>query len=274
MVRSLLPILCALLLWTAAPASAVATFVTSSGPQSNTPACPDTSVSFSFSASTVGTNRLLIVYVYYMSDTSLRVSTITYNGVAMTRRQNATNVTTVPDQRIEGWLLVNPALGANTVTVTMLAVGFCPTAVAMSFAGVNQVTPDSTPWAGANSGTCNGAAPFRCGPMVGIPTGAQNVHPAAIMLSCNTNPNPTRSLIPAPGTGGTEINEFFPPGFQAGCNNPQPSQTTIFPGTLANAEWETDGIAMFGALAADIIGGAGIPTGLCLPALPLIGVGC
>lgn len=92
----------------------------------------------SWSHTTSGSNRILIVFVGGASDPG--VSGITYNSVAMTKFAE----TTYPGSGyagFSGWYLINPASGTNTIAVT--SSGNC-TAIASSFTGAKQSgQPDS-----------------------------------------------------------------------------------------------------------------------------------
>ena len=89
-----------------------------------------------------GSSLVLLVSVTYRGS-GLSVSAVTYNGVGLTRI--ATDGPTSPAIQGDLWYLVNPATGANTVSVTFA--GGTPTRVvahSISFTGVDQATPIGT----------------------------------------------------------------------------------------------------------------------------------
>lgn len=91
----------------------------------------------SWSHTCSGSDRALIVSVFF--DASLTVSTVTYNGVALTRIGGISDGTNKVDQ----WKLSNPASGANTVAVTTGG-GFGIIGAAISFTGAHQTTASLT----------------------------------------------------------------------------------------------------------------------------------
>jgi hypothetical protein len=94
----------------------------------------------SWSHTTSGSDRILIVGVSIRNESSETVSTVTYGTGNLTFVGSATNGTL---SRAEIWQLVNPATGTNTVTVTLSGnskfVGGAAT-----FTGVHQTTPLGT----------------------------------------------------------------------------------------------------------------------------------
>ena len=74
--------------------------------------------SFTWNHTCTGSNLVLVISVI-VRDTTLSkrtVSTITYNGVALTKVRSDDNGVSF---RTEIWYLINPATGSNTVSVTM-----------------------------------------------------------------------------------------------------------------------------------------------------------
>jgi len=101
---------------------------------------------FSFTHTTAGANRLLLVGVSInlTNNTGLTVSGITYGGTALTLVGTSINANS---RRVEVWRLLNPALGTNTIQVTMAGVTATAAGVvvgATTFVGVNQTTPLGT----------------------------------------------------------------------------------------------------------------------------------
>lgn len=86
-----------------------------------------------------GSNLMLIVNVY--SNTPSDVTGVTYNGVAMTSLGNYSY------SGVEGnlWYLINPATGANTVSIAHTSTSNFVIGVAASYTGVKQsAQPDSS----------------------------------------------------------------------------------------------------------------------------------
>lgn len=95
---------------------------------------PATSNTKTWSHTTTGSDRLLIVIVASMS-TVTRPS-VTYGGVSMTRIDDSTYL------NITGYYLINPTVGANNITISTSLTVF--NAVASSYTGCSQITqPDS-----------------------------------------------------------------------------------------------------------------------------------
>ncbi|MBI3030219.1 MAG: PQQ-binding-like beta-propeller repeat protein [Candidatus Rokubacteria bacterium] len=132
----------------AAPAAEASIAVDSSS------SCTPTSAnSFTWSHTTSGVDRVLIVGVALRNPNSQTVSSVTYAGTSLTQvlaRDNGTSV------RIEIWRLVGPALGTNNVVVSYASGVSAKTACgAVSLTGVDQSNPiDAT-----NSATGTSLAP-------------------------------------------------------------------------------------------------------------------
>lgn len=73
--------------------------------------------SFSWSHTCSGNDRCLVVGVSIRGSTNGIVSSITYNGVSLTKIAHAEYSDTA--NRIELWYLLNPATGSNTIEVTL-----------------------------------------------------------------------------------------------------------------------------------------------------------
>jgi hypothetical protein len=97
--------------------------------------------SFSFSHTTSGSDRLLIVHVYDGND---RVTNVTYNGVGLTLVEDLLMTGAAAGQYIQLWYLLNPASGTNNVTITGSA-SMSLYASAVSYTGVEQTgQPDAS----------------------------------------------------------------------------------------------------------------------------------
>ena len=109
------------------------------GPNSTGTATTGNSLSWSHTCS--GTNRLLTVSLSVGSGTTATVTSVTYNGVAMTEAARVMS-NNQNDGYVKLFYLVAPATGSNTVQVT------CDSskpliAGSVSFTGVDQTTPVS-----------------------------------------------------------------------------------------------------------------------------------
>ncbi len=105
--------------------------------------------SLSFSHTTSGSNRFLIVGVSIRNDASQTVSSVTYAAAPLTFLRADTNGVSV---RSELWYRVAPATGANTVAVTLSASAKAAMG-AISLTGVDQSTPIDTNAGATGSGT-------------------------------------------------------------------------------------------------------------------------
>lgn len=88
-----------------------------------------------FSHTTSGSDRLIIVYVY---DGSNRTTGVTYGGVALTLVQDLVMTGAAAGQYIQLWYLLNPASGANNVVVSGTPDPIGVYASAVSYTGVAQ----------------------------------------------------------------------------------------------------------------------------------------
>lgn len=97
-----------------------------------------------FSHSCSGSNRVLYVFFHYwMSDSSREVSSVTYNGVALTRV--AKSARSSDNDGMEIWRLVAPATGANNVAYSVSGAGTVNGRVtAISVTDAHQTIPEST----------------------------------------------------------------------------------------------------------------------------------
>jgi prepilin-type N-terminal cleavage/methylation domain-containing protein len=95
--------------------------------------------SITISHATSGTNRLMLVGVTFNNDNNETVTSVTYNGVALTLKGTETNS---DDARVEIWSLVAPDTGTHNVVITFSA-ALAQEGIAgvMTFNGVDQSTP-------------------------------------------------------------------------------------------------------------------------------------
>lgn len=96
-----------------------------------------------------GTDRLLVVSTS-VGDNPATITGITYGGIALTKLRS--DVNTGDDTATELWYLINPANGINTITVTM-SEGGSAVGGAVSFTGVDQITPFSSNTGATGTGT-------------------------------------------------------------------------------------------------------------------------
>lgn len=94
--------------------------------------------SHTFSHTVSGSDRLLVVNVYYSSSTATTV-TVTYNGVSATK----VGLSSQNSSRVETFYLIAPATGANDVVVTFSPSKSCDVIVA-SYTGCDQSTQPDT----------------------------------------------------------------------------------------------------------------------------------
>lgn len=93
---------------------------------------------YSWSHTCTGSSRYLTVGIAMLSVGGSSVSSITYNGVAMTKIDAKASVSGAV--RAELWGLVAPATGSNTIAVTLSA-ALDSIGEAVSFTGVHQTSP-------------------------------------------------------------------------------------------------------------------------------------
>ena len=137
----------------------------------------------------VQSNRALVVAMSYRGNTNPTATAtgITYAGVAMTKVRRDSNT----DRKTEIWYLVAPATGANNVIVTWSADPEGQIVAAVSYYGVNQVSPIA-----AN----NGATGNSQNPAVAVTAATHQLVVAVGAIY----PNGIANLPLTPGTGTTE----------------------------------------------------------------------
>jgi hypothetical protein len=110
--------------------------------------------SATWSHTCTGSNRVLVVSVAILGDSSVTVSGVTYNGVAMTSRYQGDLSTSGVYAKNSVWTLVAPATGANNIVATYSGTntGYAGCG-AVSFTGVNQTTPIRTVYSAGPGGT-------------------------------------------------------------------------------------------------------------------------
>ena len=96
-------------------------------------------VPLTFSHTCSGSDRVLLVWVGVREGAPPTVTSITYNGVNLTRVGGDSN-----DPLIDLWRLIAPATGANNVVITLSANVAVFTGIAISFTGAHQTTPLGT----------------------------------------------------------------------------------------------------------------------------------
>ncbi|HEX9895911.1 MAG TPA: hypothetical protein VGA78_18410, partial [Gemmatimonadales bacterium] len=89
-----------------------------------------------------GSNRLMLVGISFVNDRAETVTSVNYNGVALTSVGTATSV---DDARVEIWRLIAPPTGTYNVIITFSApLRRAATVGVMTFTGVHQTTPLGT----------------------------------------------------------------------------------------------------------------------------------
>lgn len=111
---------------------------------------PDaTTLSWSHTCS--GSDGLLVVCIATVATTLGGTTSLTYNGVAMTR-QTVISAGTVPAIRSEIYSLIAPSTGANTLLYSSnLAVSIMGTGISLN--GARQINPIETTGSGSATGT-------------------------------------------------------------------------------------------------------------------------
>jgi hypothetical protein len=87
-----------------------------------------------------GTNRLLIVSSGYDANQLEHLTSVTYNGISLTKIITV-GLSPSNDYGLELWYLVNPPAGSFTVSITWNTFTLFSSAASLSFTGVNQTTP-------------------------------------------------------------------------------------------------------------------------------------
>jgi hypothetical protein len=114
-----------------------------------------TASSISWSHTTgAGNNRLLLVTVgvHVATGTPTTVTSVTYGGTPLTQVTTALYSSTNPQVRTYVFRLINPASGANTITVNFAAATLS-VAGAVTYSGVDQNSPIQTSSTSTGSGT-------------------------------------------------------------------------------------------------------------------------
>ncbi len=151
-----------------------------------------TSSSASFSHTTSGTDRLLVVFLHIFSQTANPTATVTYNGVGMTLQETAENNFSVNRYIVvHAYTLVNPASGSNTVAITYGGTYATTGASAVSYTGVDQ----SSPVGATTNTTATG------NPTITLATNTAN----SLVVGASSN----RGGDVAPFTPGTGVTERF-----------------------------------------------------------------
>lgn len=96
--------------------------------------------SVTFSHTCTGSDLLLLVGVHLYNVNGATISSVTYNGIALTLVDSAAN----SNRRVSLYRLVAPATGANDVVITLSGTEFEVNGGSMSFTGVDQTTPLGT----------------------------------------------------------------------------------------------------------------------------------
>ena len=149
---------------------------------------------------TIAANADRVLYVWVgTNDGGAAIPTgVTWNGVAMTK---IAECTTMSDQSMSLWRLINPDSGLRDLVVSSSLSFVAFVVLAASLYGVDQTTPEGTPATQSNTGTSLSVAPT--GVAGGYPLGG------AIYWQYGTNPTftsgagQTRLLTSASSGGGS-----------------------------------------------------------------------
>lgn len=109
--------------------------------QSNSGNWSTNTANYNWSHTTAGSDRFLAVAVSIYNGAARTVTGITYNGVALTKLHSITASLEGNTQDFEVWYLINPAVGANTIDVTLSASASFTQGMAMSYNGIDQTSP-------------------------------------------------------------------------------------------------------------------------------------
>lgn len=184
---------------------------------------------YNWSHTCTGSDRFLSVDVSLLSAGST-VTSITYNGVAMSLIRAQTTVTSFG--RVESWGLAAPASGANSIIVT-LSGSIASAGCAVSYTGVNQYTP--TEAANSAQATNVGAADAT----VTVTPVADNcwIHGAVASDDASVTANQTtRNNVT--GVGGSGADE------DTGPITPAAATAVSYTGVGALATWAIAGYAI------------------------------
>lgn len=160
----------------------------------NTSTADRSSASFAHDAGS-GSNRVMLVTTKTLTASgSISVSSITYNGVALTFIQgHSREYTTNRYLRIENWYLIAPATGSNTLAVTYSGNARADEITVTTLNGGHQTTP---------VGVVNAADGDSTNPSVTLTTGTNN---SWVMFGAHGRGG---DLDPStPGTGLTELTD-------------------------------------------------------------------
>lgn len=72
-----------------------------------------------YDSGATGTDRVLGVLISYEQGTNVSISSVTYNGVALTQKQHTDGIAGPGNEDLDWWFLANPATGSNTLTVNV-----------------------------------------------------------------------------------------------------------------------------------------------------------
>lgn len=100
--------------------------------------------SLTWSHTCTGSNRFLAVGVHIYDSAALTVSSITYNGVNLTRANGITAALEGNNQNVELWYLDAPASGANDIVVTLSGTADFTEAQACSYTGKTSTGIDAS----------------------------------------------------------------------------------------------------------------------------------
>lgn len=103
---------------------------------SSTPSFSNPVTTQSYSFTTSGADRFLVVYTLGDAAATSGISSVTYSGVSLTKL-DTNRVDT--DRSFDVWYLINPAVGSNTLVVDRSVSGLI-VSIPASYTGVDQIT--------------------------------------------------------------------------------------------------------------------------------------
>lgn len=174
-----------------------------------------------------GNDRLLIVHAVQWNSGVGTVSSVTYNGVALTQISGAA-ITFSTNFRSEGWYLIAPDVGTFNVVVTWSASQTMVSATALNYTGVHQSNPFGT--AATNSGNSTT-------PTVDVTSAAGELVFAGLFVNS--------TISSTAGTGQTERYDFSNslPSSQAGSDEAGAATVTMNHTVTSNV-WGMWGVSL------------------------------
>lgn len=183
----------------------------------------------SWSHTCTGSNRALIVTLENKLGTE-NITAVTYAGAAMTKLTGASRLDTTNLINLSYWTLLNPATGANTISVTWTVTTQRLLGLAVSFTGVASIE------ASANAaGTNSGGVPQPATSVTTLANNAWTIGAAAVNDNTPLAAGTSQTLA-------TQFNDTVSPFHTVvldyrGPVTPAASTTNNFTGTVSGDSW-------------------------------------